>query len=78
MRSMNGAGASTPENRDPTTFSYNAPFNLRLVQVAPNEDETSANTISSLFISFDAIQKISQVERVLVWNLPLVALQRKM
>lgn len=55
---------------------FEKPFNLKLSQL--DGEGPYAKTLRSIFVTFDTLQEISQKERVLVWSIPLVALQRKM
>ena len=54
------------------SFQIGSPFDLKLEQLKGKE------VISSIFITFNTLQKICKKERVLVGSLPLAALQRKM
>lgn len=59
-------------------FSYGDAFNVKLEQLDGQDKGSQPKVIGSILITFDTLQKVSQQERVLVWGLPLAALQKKM
>ncbi|KAL8792284.1 MAG: hypothetical protein Q9195_005163 [Heterodermia aff. obscurata] len=56
---------------------YAKPFDLRLTQVEGSAVQGKPKHLTSTFIGFKTVRNLSQKERVLEWNVPLVALQRK-
>ena len=61
-----------------TTNRFAKPFDLKLTQVDGSAVQGKPKPVASTFIKFKTVQDLSQKERVLEWNVPLVALQRKM
>ncbi|KAL8824196.1 MAG: hypothetical protein Q9191_005228 [Dirinaria sp. TL-2023a] len=59
------------------TNRYAIPFDLKLTQIEGSAVDEEPKPVASTFIDFKAVQNLRQKERVLVWNVPLVALQRK-
>ena len=57
---------------------YELPFDLKLTQVEGYRKQDVLKPIASTFVEFKTVRSFSERERVLEWNLPLVALQRKM
>ncbi len=57
---------------------YELPFDLKLTQVEGHGEQGGLKPIASTFVEFKTVRSFSEKERVLRWNLPLVALQRKM
>ena len=57
---------------------YELPFDLKLTQVGGHGEQDGLKPIASTFVEFKTVRSFSERERVLEWNLPLVALQRKM
>ena len=57
---------------------FEVPFDLKLTQVEGRGEHKHPQSIASIFVEFKTVQSFSEKERVLEWNLPLVALQRKM
>ena len=57
---------------------YAKPFDLKLTQVEGSAVHGKPKPIASTFVEFKTVRNLSQKERVLEWNVPLVALQRKM
>ena len=57
---------------------YESPFDLKLTQVEGRGEQDKPKPIASTFVEFKTVRSFSEKERVLEWNLPLVALQRKM
>ncbi|MCJ1264760.1 hypothetical protein MMC22_004635 [Lobaria immixta] len=58
-------------------FPFEPSFNLKLEQLDGQATESQPKVISSIFITYNTLQKICEKERVLAWSLPLAALQRK-
>lgn len=56
---------------------YAIPFDLKLTEIEGSGVHGEPKPAASTFTDFKAVQNLSQKERVLVWNVPLVALQRK-